>query len=252
MGLDGWVAAAGDLLLGAQCPGCDGPGWGLCLACQSVVRGQDGYLTRPDPCPRGFPLTATTSPYASVLKRLISAHKERQVLSLTPILGERLAVAVGRLLAERALAAGSASVVLVPVPSAPSAVRARGFDATWAMAKQAARSLPGGQMVRAQRMLTLSRRVQDQAGLGAAARRDNLAGSFRLLSGRLSAGCVIVIVDDVVTTGSSLTEAARVFRSARIPVLGGRYDRSNRTISFEHPGSFENPGRLSRSGGYRG
>jgi predicted amidophosphoribosyltransferase len=66
--------------------------------------------------------------------------------------------------------------------------------------------------------LTQGRRVADQAGLRAAARRENLAGAFRLRRS-ISTGAV-VLVDDVVTTGSSLTEAARALRAANIPVLG--------------------------------
>jgi predicted amidophosphoribosyltransferase len=66
--------------------------------------------------------------------------------------------------------------------------------------------------------LTQGRRVADQAGLGAAARQQNLAGAFRLRR-PISTGAA-VLVDDLVTTGSSLAEAARVLREAGIPVLG--------------------------------
>jgi predicted amidophosphoribosyltransferase len=45
-----------------------------------------------------------------------------------------------------------------------------------------------------------------------------MAGAFRVRRA-ISTGAV-VLVDDLVTTGSSLTEAARVLRAARIPVLG--------------------------------
>lgn len=225
MGLGGWGAAAGDLLLGARCPGCDEPGWGLCPRCRRSVRGDVGYLTQPDPPPPGFPLTATSSPYDQLMKRLISAHKERQVLSLTPFLADRLALAVSCLLSEaagqsgRVRGRGPAPVVLVPVPSTPAAVRERGFDATWAMARRATRSV-SGRPVTAKRLLAHSRRVHDQAGLGATARRDNLAGGFRATGATVPPGSVVVIVDDLVTTGSSLSEAARALRAAQIPVIG--------------------------------
>jgi predicted amidophosphoribosyltransferase len=111
-------------------------------------------------------------------------------------------------------------VVLVPVPSSPAAVRARGLDATWAMARRAVPGCPPGRVVGAKRLLSLARRVQDQAGLGAEARRENLRGSLRASGQGLGAGCVALIVDDVVTTGSSLTEAHRALCAAGIPVLG--------------------------------
>ncbi|MET1005971.1 MAG: phosphoribosyltransferase family protein, partial [Propionibacteriaceae bacterium] len=194
--------------------------WGLCARCRQSVAMYPGYLTEPDPCPAGFPTTATSSPYGSLMKALISAHKEHQVLSLTPFLAERLTLALGCLLAERRL---TRPVVLVPVPSSPAAVRQRGFDATWAMTRRAARMLrrrwPRA-TISVARLLSLARRLQDQAGLGAAARRENLSGGFRTTGRALPRGSVVVIVDDVVTTGSSLTEAARALRAARVPVLG--------------------------------
>jgi predicted amidophosphoribosyltransferase len=107
---------------------------------------------------------------------------------------------------------------LVPVPSAARAVRSRGFDATASMARLAARRLRVRYPMAVQSALTQGRRVTDQSGLGAAARRENLAGAFRLRR-PISTGAA-VLVDDLVTTGSSLTEAARVLRAARIPVLG--------------------------------
>jgi predicted amidophosphoribosyltransferase len=107
--------------------------------------------------------------------------------------------------------------VLVPVPSARSAVRRRGFDATWAMAAGAARRLRGDGNVRAGRLLVQRRAIQDQAGLGAAERAANLRGGFRATSSATDA--VVIIVDDVVTTGASLSEAARALRVAGVPVL---------------------------------
>lgn len=164
-------------------------------------------------------MTATAGAYDATMKRLISAHKEHQVLSLTPFLAERLAVAVSCLFASRAGVVRTApSVVLVPVPSSRAAVRERGFDATWAMSRRAVTADP--RRLCTQRMLTLSRHVKDQAGLGAAARKENLTGGFRVVGSGVAPHAVVVIVDDVVTTGSSLTEAARALRAAGIPVLG--------------------------------
>lgn len=218
VGRGGWVAAAGDLLLGASCPGCESPGWGLCVRCHRSVAGI-AYLTRPDPCPPGFPTTATAGPYGTIMSRLISGHKEQQVLTLTSFLGGRLAVAVTRLAEERLLRP-AAPLVLVPVPSSPAAVRARGFDATWSMARVAARSRPGGHPTSVRRLLSHARRVQDQTELGATGRRENLTGSLRVSGRGVPSACLVVIVDDLVTTGSSLTEAARALQAARIAVLG--------------------------------
>ena len=88
-------------------------------------------------------MTVTSSTYDPILRRLISAHKERQALALTSFLAERLALSVHGLLASGPYAVRTGRIVLVPIPSAASTVRQRGFDATAAMARLAARRLRG-------------------------------------------------------------------------------------------------------------
>jgi ComF family protein len=212
-----WIAAAGDLLLGARCHGCGVAWWGVCPDCRQLLSARRPRWTRPDPCPTGFPPTITSSAYDSVLRGLINAHKERQALGLTRILADRLAGAVHALLSEVAHGADE-PVVLVPVPSAARVVRSRGFDATLAMARSAAGRLRSRYPTTVAATLVQSRGVRDQAGLDAPAREANLAGGFRLRGPVPTRHAVLV--DDLVTTGSSLTEAARVLRQAGVPVIG--------------------------------
>lgn len=160
----------------------------------------------------------TSSIYDPILRGLISAHKERQALALTSFLAERLALSVHGLLAREPCAVPTSRIVLVPIPSAARTVRRRGFDATASMARLAARRLRVQYSMTVRSALIQGRPVADQAGLGSAARHENLAGAFRLR--RLISTGAAVLVDDLVTTGSSLTEATRVLRAARIPVLG--------------------------------
>lgn len=228
------LTAAGDLLLGAACPGCDRPGLGLCPSCRRHVSGQAPRATRPDPCPAGFPVTVAAGPYDALMRRLVSALKERQALALAPVLGDRLALAIARLLALEAVAtewdSTGGRVVLVPLPSRPGVVRRRGYDATAALARRAGHRLrrSGLSGVRVQRWIRPARALEDQAGLSAAARQRNLAGA---LVGRPTPLLLqpfrpdpltsrVVIVDDVVTTGASLTEAARALRCDGVEVIG--------------------------------
>ncbi len=100
-----WAAAAGDLLLGAACHGCGRPWWGVCPPCRDELDRHRPYLAMPDPCPPRFPLTATSSAYGPLLRELINAHKERQALGLTGLLGGRLALSVAELMRSRPPAA---------------------------------------------------------------------------------------------------------------------------------------------------
>lgn len=214
-----WASVAGDLLLGAACPGCGRAGVGLCAGCRAALAATEPYPTRPVPSPPGFPTAITAGPYDELMRQLISAHKERQAWLLTPALGRRLARSAAPLLR----AAGEAPVYLVPVPSSAAAVRSRGRDATAAIAAAAARRLDRGHAgrVRMVRLLRPARRVADQSDLTEAERHANLAGAYAIRPARMprTPGKVIV-VDDLVTTGSSIAEAVRVLTAAGLPVLG--------------------------------
>ena len=246
-----WRAAAGDLLLGASCHGCGAAAWTLCDGCRADLAAQAARPTRPEPCPAWFPETWTAGSYDHLARGLVSAHKERAALGLTRVLGERLALAVLALLhavgvddrARGGAGPGGARfggpgpgpgpgpwpglvrgpLLLVPVPSARRAVRERGFDAGLALARAAARRLPGA---RAGPLLVPARRVADQSGLGAAERQQNLAGAFRVRDGLrgpsrvVPTGATVVVVDDVVTSGASLAEATRALRAGGVDVLG--------------------------------
>lgn len=218
-----WWAAAGDLLLGAACPGCAAPWWGPCPGCRAQLRERRPFLALPGNEPDGPPLTVSCSPYDTLAARLVNAHKERGALGLAPLLAEPLALAVAALLRHGGT---GAPVLLVPVPSAAAAVRRRGYDATATLAHRAARRLSPRGDVGMARLLRQRSGVRDQAGLTAAERRRNLAGALRVRGALLrlvlagSGSRAVVLVDDVVTTGSSLAEARRVLAAAGLEVVG--------------------------------
>jgi predicted amidophosphoribosyltransferase len=73
-------------------------------------------------------------------------------------------------------------------------------------------------------LLAPARRVADQAGLTAAARAVNVAGSLRVRAGAASAAArgspIFVLLDDVLTSGATLAEAARALRAAGVQPSG--------------------------------
>ncbi|WP_407566604.1 ComF family protein [Streptomyces sp. 184] len=189
----------------------------------------------PRPRPAGLPAVHAAVAYAGAARAVLLAHKERGALRLARPLGTALAAGV-RASHPRAPAAGRAGraalrggvrvcgtggerVFLVPVPSARGAVVRRGHDPVRRIALVAAERLRRGG-IRAELLPVLRQRraVADQAGLSAVARRRNVSGALEVVRGgalRLRApGCRVVLVDDVLTTGASLAEAARAVRAA--------------------------------------
>lgn len=125
-------------------------------------------------------------------------------------------------------------VLLVPVPSARRAVRARGHDPARRIALAAAGELRrAGMRARVVAVLRQGRGVADQAGLNSRQRLDNLAGALTVVpgGGRLLAEGLVVLVDDLMTTGASLTEAARAVREARARESREGSARENRAAS---------------------
>ena len=194
-----------DLVLPRDCAGCGTPGRTLCPRCSALLSGATPFLHRALPGAPGLPRVAAVAAYDGVVRSLLLAHKEHGRVALAAPLGRALAVAA---------AVHGSGALLVPVPSAGAAVRARGHDHARRLASVAARQLG----VRPVPLLEQARPVADQAGLDSAGRAENLAGALR--ARRHLSGLSVVVVDDVVTTGATLAEAARALTAAGAQVRG--------------------------------
>jgi predicted amidophosphoribosyltransferase len=110
--------------------------------------------------------------------------------------------------------------VIVPIPSTPQAIRKRGESFLQPILdlviQQAAHV---GEKWYWRELLVHSKKVRDQAGLTSQQRQVNLEGVFRLRDG---AGELrpIIVVDDVVTTGATLSNAISALNERKMTVLG--------------------------------
>ncbi len=212
-GWDGFV----DLVLGGRCAGCTRPGVTLCGRCRRLLTGLTPFRAWPDPSPPGLAPPTAAAPYAGELRNLILAHKEHARYALARPLGELLANAVMAALEPRRAA------WVCPVPSPRATVRKRGHDPLGRITKAAVRSLRRqGIDARTADALRVVGRPDDQAGLSAERRTANLDGAFGLRSrwAETLIGQPVLLVDDVITTGSTLTEACRALETRGIQVLG--------------------------------
>ncbi|MFF5790008.1 ComF family protein [Streptomyces sp. NPDC012693] len=219
----GWWREIAGLVLPVACGGCGRPRTELCASCAAALTGAEPgpCRVRPSPEPAGLPVVHAVAPYADAVRELLLAHKERGALALARPLGGALARAVEA--ADGGTGGSSpAPLLLVPVPSSRRSVRARGHDPTRRIALAAAARLrSAGRRARVVPVLRQRRHVADQAGLGARGRLANLSGALEVVpgGGRLLTTGKVVLVDDLMTTGASLAEAARALGAVHLPFI---------------------------------
>jgi len=145
---------------------------------------------------------AACGEFRNGLRRLIHLLKYKRYQCLAPLLGD--------LLARRCLTASVLHDVqwLAPIPLHWTRQRWRGFNQACELARRVSAAsgiplLPPG-------VLRRVRRTTPQVTLTAAGRAANIKGAFAVTKPALVRGARIALVDDVITTGATSDECARV------------------------------------------
>jgi ComF family protein len=170
------------------------PAFDLCSWCgQRLPRIEDAKRTGLSP----FRRVVVPFLYADPVDRFVRGLKFRGEHHYARLLGELLADEVQR-------AGGALPQMIVPVPLHSSRYRLRGFNQSQEIARFAAFRL--GLSVDS-RVLVRNVATAEQSGLPLEERRRNVQGAFRLA--RSLDPIRIALVDDVLTTGNTVQEAAR-------------------------------------------
>jgi predicted amidophosphoribosyltransferase len=216
----GWTHALLDLMLPVECAGCGAPSTPWCSSCAGLLgspvqvhpphlsAGLGVSATPVSATPVSAPPVYALGAYRGRLRTALLAYKEHGRRDLGAPLGGALAAALLQLAPVTSTGTGpeSGGVCLVPVPSRRSAAARRGGQHVTLLAQQAAAALANaGMAASVAPALRLAAGVRDSVGLHAAARQANLAGRVLLRrSGLPAIGMPVVLVDDVVTTGTTV------------------------------------------------
>jgi len=200
-------AGIASLLFPASCPACGNPledarRAPLCPACRAKLP-----LIEPpvwQSAPFAFDQAISACRHESPIKELIAAFKYTEQLSAGPFLGELLAETVRRRLGENPADA------IVPVPLHPVRFRQRTFNQAAVLAKELSERLS---LPLWYRSLVRTQPAPPQAALSGKERRSNVRSAFSVEE-LPRADARILLVDDVLTTGSTADACARALNRA--------------------------------------
>ena len=183
-----------ELVAPTRCVGCDEPGALLCDECLAALP----WVRQELACPNcgaphgGLTCTECSEPWETracvcalgflgPVRRLVPAMKDYHELRLAPVM---------------------AAAMLCALPATAAAFARRGFDHMELVARELCRltGLPLADVL-------VRRRARDQRELGQAERAANLAGTVEVADD--VSGMRLLLLDDVVTTGSTIREASR-------------------------------------------
>ena len=191
------------LVFPTRCYGCNVLGVSICTVCRREWI-PHYYKTRTSP------LTVHSAVlYTPTASRIILAAKENGLQGADDLLIAAIIHVLNKARLDKSF------VRLVPVPSSNKSQRRRGrsfiVDLTNTISQNTG--------IAVNDCLQLSRRISDQSGLTRVQRITNMHGAFSLKPGVILRGDAILI-DDVVTTGATLREAARALNSQGFQAFG--------------------------------
>lgn len=192
-----------DLIFPSRCAVCDKSGKNLCSHCKSLL-----WLE-----PRQFEVSSlrvqTVTRYTDETSKLLVALKDKGQSALVAELAQMLQPII------LSLPISESIRYLIPAPSRPENFSRRGFHPMLLLAKEISRKHSNLVVLNC---LNFARQVQDQVGLTATERIANLQSSMQL--NQQVSGKLCYLLDDVVTTGATALEAARVLHLGGATVAG--------------------------------
>ena len=197
-----------NLLLPSNCVICARVGSNLCENCRVEIKLNTRKVSR-----LGISGFSTTE-YTPEIAKIIHEFKEANQTSFAKLMATAMQPALASYNLE--------NVMLVPMPSKKKSFAKRGFEPATLLARSLARRVAKecNLLLPVPKLLYYQTAVQDQAALSGEDRRTNLIGSMTAETQSKATLSRAILVDDVVTTGATLTEAKRCLEGIGVEVIG--------------------------------
>ena len=202
------LLALSELIFPSRCLGCRRLGIGICSTCR-VSWHPHVYRTFISGDNFSFPVYSAVT-YSPVAQKVLLGAKESALHDADGLILQALSHSLAYFYSEVGIAD------LVPVPSRKINTRKRGRDFILEQTKALSRS----PRVHVRAILSHSRKVKDQTTLNSRSREINLSHSMRCANLEDSSNIPVIIIDDLVTSGATLREAARALYGAGYTVIG--------------------------------
>lgn len=193
-----------DLVIPSKCAVCGKAGADLCEVCGGLLNPAVYEVSR------GHLIAYCACEYDENVSKLIVSFKEKSQTALARVIAKLMLPTV------QVFTGHIERLSLVPAPSRVENFAKRGFTPSLLLVQALAKQQPV--QLKVLDCLRFTRRVGDQVGLDAKERERNLSGSMAV--NQKVRGKFFVLVDDVITTGSTLKEAHRVLSENGANVLG--------------------------------
>jgi competence protein ComFC len=201
------LLAVRDFLIPPLCPGCGGHIGGdtpLCLLCHERIREIADSWTAPHRELPGVSNVAVLLPYNELIRNLVHALKYHGAHNLGDPLGRMMALNVS------AKGFAARESIIVPVPLHPAKFASRGYNQSERLAAGFA-AFSG--LTVADGLVERLRNTSTQTALSHDERMNNVKGAFRFSGNKTLHNRPVILIDDILTTGSTIANCAEVLVS---------------------------------------
>lgn len=202
------------LAFNKSCLACDKPVTPLCNDCSRF------WIPKPASSREmGYPVHHVIA-YGEIASQIVLLAKENGITAARTLLAQAISLSLNNLIIDERIS--GKVIALVPIPTTRKARRSRGGNFLESICREVIRDL-APQFSRntfvLRNLLRVRRSVKDQSSLNSIERSRNLSGAFEVFR-MIPATHQVVVIDDVVTTGSTLQEAFRALKERNLTVLG--------------------------------